>query len=1157
LVNLIQKEKKIVLLGDAGTGKTFELKQVAQYYSDDDKPLYPIYSSLNLYVNENLEKYLPAEWKEYTENPQVDENHLLIILDGFDEIEAKHKHTARRKILNFCEKHPDVHFLISCRSNFYKTETKKSTGTLNNFLSYSLLGLTKSQIMDYLINNLKSKKADEFIKNVYSQKLYYLLEIPFYLINLASYYTKNRTLPKSKSEIFDFLLDIRIKFDEQKYNELELDQEKTLILNTLEKLALGMELLCKNQITVDMYHQIIPDKDLRNLIKHSTCWKNLKFEHNNFQEFLAAKSLSKLEFSKIKEIITFSPEHKQIIPSWTNTISFLFSILDKDNTLLIELKNWIVETKHNILLCAEPDKIEEKTRLDIFKTIFNSYKEKGLRINIQEFTNWDFVKFGESEDTIDFLIDEISPKNPLISREEAISLIGYFHNLYNKKDKIKEKLQSIIFSKDESNYIKSLSILTLSSLRITNEEEIEKIVQKCKNSEDDNIKYAMYRLINKYELNDKYIEIFLEGIKFSSKSFYKEDKPITSGEILQLEEGLASSKRVKSLEKVVKYFKENPDDIDKGYIGRGFEKIILNSINVYSSKNNSIFELWFDFTTCLIERYYLQDNYKTIIKFFEKTNTLFKAFLKVYEMKNDMREKMTLLSIFTDDEAVDFIIDEYEKRNLSNDFIFSFQNYLRSYNAEFYQSLNDLLINKFGDTFKSKPQPDYEKQRKERLERDITLLFDEKSFIGEIKLIFKKIEKRTINRKDLFKFDTDNWNNRCYSKIVYDTLTDFAKNDDISIESTIKKLNDFDWDWFTVSNIHKEMINKKYIPKVEQKKWIENWCNLNVKKVNFKTANIKKNNRYSRSWLSVFLVYFMKELNFSYNQDVMLDILSFVTSPESIAFIEKYVSPNKVSERILLNLKEGIEIEEVLVNHINYCINNKLDEVMNYVYDYLLLYEKDDYRIKELRNASLKAILSLAYDYKNLKETLVKIEDDYKWIIVDKLIENDIEIKSFENYLLKLIRDDNEEDAFEASEYLILLENIDGLKYYVEYVKKNKKFRYRYWKESPFNKLTKTELIPLLIELLEIDFKEKVSQDKYDSLYKYVTNALKSIALLSEKNYSKTKKSIQNFIKKNKDINNVNNLYYFLENLETQFYVNKSDSIEIKEVVSRLKELNL
>lgn len=301
----------------------------------------------------------------------------------------------------------------------------------------------------------------------------------------------------------------------------------------------------------------------------------------------------------------------------------------------------------------------------------------------------------------------------------------------------------------------------------------------------------------------------------------------------------------------------------------------------------------------------------------------------------------------------------------------------------------------------------------------------------------------------------------------------------------------------------------------------------------------------------------MKELDFSYKESVMLDILSFVTSHQSIDFIEKHVSINKVSERILLNLQESIEIEEVLVNHINYCINNKLYKVLNYVYDYLLLYEKDNFRIKELRNVSLEAILNFDYDYKNFKETLLKIEDDYKWIIVDRLIEKKIEIKFIENYLLTKLKDKNEDDSFEASEYLILLENSDGLKYYVEYVRKNKKFRYRYWKESPFNKLTKVELIPLLIELLEIDFKDKIVQDKYDSLYKYVTNALKSIAFFSEKNYSRVKESILLFIEKNKNIKDINKLYYFIEDLETQFYVNKSDSFEIKEVVTKLKELNL
>ncbi len=893
LISLIQKETKIVLLGDAGTGKTLELKRVAQYFSDDDKPLYPIYKSLNLYVDEILENYLPAEWREYTVDSRIDENHLLIILDGFDEIEAKCKLTAQRRILQFCEEHPKVHILISCRSNFYNKETKEESGTLNNFNSYSLLGLTENQIKEYITDNIKPKKSEEFRNNILSKKLYYLLEIPFYLINLVSYYTENGRLPFNKAEVFTFLIDKRIKLDEQKYSTaIELNTEKTRVFRTLEKLALGMELLCKNQISDGEYHKIIPDTDLRNLIKHSTCWKNLKFEHNNFQEFLAANALSKLEFSEIREIITFSPEHKQIIPSWTNTLSYLFSILDKDNKLLIELQNWIIGTQPNILLCAEPDKIEKSIRFEIFKNIFNSYKEKGLWINIQKFTNRDFVKFGESEDTIDFLLNEISPANPLISRKEAVYLIGYFSNPYNKKSIIKEKLQSIIFSKYESNYIKYLSILTLSSLNITNEEEIEKIVQKFKNSEDDNIRYAIYRLINKNELTDKYIEVFLEGIKFTRKSFYREDKPINTGEILQLGEGLASSKRYKSLEKIIKYFKDNPDEIDNAYIEKSFDIIIFNTIEIYKSTNsNSIFNIILDLTTSFKERYYYDGFYKKIITFFEKTDTLYNAFIKVYKMTIDLRKKMILLSNLSNNETLEFIIKEYENKNITNDFIISYQNYLRSNNYKYYESFNNLLVKKFGDKFKLQPQTDYKKQREERIKKDIRLLFDKKAFIDEIKLIFEKIGKFNPNEKDLFKFDTDNWENRYYSKIIYDTLLSFANKKTISVESVIKTFNDSNyWDMFKIGNINKLMNKKEYIPRNEQKKWIENWCISNVKKVNFKTENKKTDKGYSRSLLSVFLVYFMKEMDFSYKESVMLDILSFVTSLESIDFIEKILS---------------------------------------------------------------------------------------------------------------------------------------------------------------------------------------------------------------------------------------------------------------------------
>ena len=50
LVDVILRQKRIVLLSDAGVGKTIELQQAAWYFSTGENQLYPLLVSLNKYV---------------------------------------------------------------------------------------------------------------------------------------------------------------------------------------------------------------------------------------------------------------------------------------------------------------------------------------------------------------------------------------------------------------------------------------------------------------------------------------------------------------------------------------------------------------------------------------------------------------------------------------------------------------------------------------------------------------------------------------------------------------------------------------------------------------------------------------------------------------------------------------------------------------------------------------------------------------------------------------------------------------------------------------------------------------------------------------------------------------------------------------------------
>ena len=144
ILSVVKERNRVVLISDAGVGKTIELQRIAWHYSKDDSPFYPLLLPLNKYVNQNISELLPPNWIS------IPDSQLLIILDGLDEIESKNKNDAIRQIELFSEQHPNSHIIVSCRTNFYKSESKHSSSTLNGFSSYVLLDLDVTEIEKYI-----------------------------------------------------------------------------------------------------------------------------------------------------------------------------------------------------------------------------------------------------------------------------------------------------------------------------------------------------------------------------------------------------------------------------------------------------------------------------------------------------------------------------------------------------------------------------------------------------------------------------------------------------------------------------------------------------------------------------------------------------------------------------------------------------------------------------------------------------------------------------------------------------------------------------------------------------------------------------------------------------------------------------------------------
>jgi len=511
ILEILRESNRIALLGGAGFGKTTELRRVARCFSGEDTSLHPYFVPLNRYVNQDISELLDQSWTD------IPEKNLLIILDGLDEIESKNRNDAIRRIEWFSDQHPDAKIIVSCRRNFYEVKTEHTTGTLSGFSSLLLLDLNDEEIKRYSETMLDGG-AKAFLDAIHQNRIQDLLRIPFYLVRLIELFRNTGSLPKSKAKTFEHLLNARILLDKEHFRTvLELRERQNIIIETLERLALGMNLLGRNHITNMEYQKIIPESSRRDLIKYCTVWwrseedmETWQFEHSNFQEYLAARLLARKPLSILKDLISFKPDHKKVIPFWTNTVSFLLSLSDDR-----ELLRWIFDSEPELLIVMEPDRIEKRRRIEIFKGIFNKYKAKQVWIPRDKFGYSYLARFAQSEEIIEFLCREIEAATHYTTICNAIGLLSHLDIRSSKKRQIvSDLLTNCALDREMGEMVQNRALLAIAELQMNSKEVVDKIVPILRSSSSDWVRYGLYYLLHKSEQLDENIDVFLEGIEY-------------------------------------------------------------------------------------------------------------------------------------------------------------------------------------------------------------------------------------------------------------------------------------------------------------------------------------------------------------------------------------------------------------------------------------------------------------------------------------------------------------------------------------------------------------------------------------------------------------------------------------------------------------------
>ena len=1134
----IAKNKHISLLSDGGMGKTTELKQIAYHYSQSSDTYYPIFVSLNKYTTKNISEYFPSYWEF------IPKNELLVILDGFDEIQSKKRLDAIREIEQFAYDYPDIHIIVSCRNNLYSIGTENISASLSGFNSYILVELEHDEIEGYVKNKVSSKS--EFFASIYRHNLYDLLKNPFYLIHLAEHFNKNHVLPTSKAEIFRALLNSRIQFDVAHYRTTrELDEDKDKIIDTLEIIALSMECLSRNYITDDEFKQLLPETSSRELIKYCTTWKKQEkddvtwqFEHNNFQEYLAAKKLSTLPLEIIKKYITFEPDYHKIIPSWINTISFLINLYGNQDLL-----KWILMIDPKLCIKFEFDKIDMSKRIQIFKEIFGEYEAKRILIGGVWFEPHELAKFGQSDEVIDFLLIEAESSVHYTTIVNSIELLCDLEIPFTKRDKIKEFLVKYALDDNCPELVQNHALRCLSIHKFDSKETINQIIPILKLSENERIRSGLYYFLSNSDSLDEYIDVFLYGVNLAL------DRDVFSdSEFMYLLKGLNNTKSPESIKKILTFFTNDIEYLDKLYIQNdiGF---LSNSADAYL-EDSSILDLYLELLKVLLLEYHV-DSAKKLLYFFEKTSTRQHAFQKVYSNRNKETNPFTILAYLADLSCLELIIEEHKEDKITENEMWNFKHSLKFANEEVSILFNDLINENFGNQFIS-PQDENNGNEKRSVPKYIDLLFDKKLFTKEIERLFEIDSRQEFTCKELILLKIEH-PNQYFSELVIQTLLKIAGDATVTLEKSLKYINNLNWDSFCTNNIYNKLERGEEINlSEEQKKIISDWCISNLANIGFKKSITKTDQQISANPTAIILWYFFRQLNIQYPKSTLLDMISFDWFEKGdlvgIEYLEMKLDFQDMQKRVLENLNEGIELNFILSNHIKYCRKHKIKHILNYSLDIIV----DKNRDYDTRKLALDTTFEMLHTFSDLEELLPKIQDEFKWTVLREL--KDRNANSCESYLLHNIDNGNEEDQLKAARYLMELQNLKGIEFFVNYMSEHNKYPY-YINESPLRKLYSSEFIPYLLELLKISYQEDLVQDHFHSLHRDVLEAFSNVALRSEDDFIEVKRYIEKFIDEHSaEIKDVNFLYSNLENLEFKYYMSKNENINLDIVIEKLKE---
>lgn len=1069
-IDALNKTNRIFLLGNSGDGKSIELKKLA--HDLYETPYFPFIYYLKNYTGDNINNIIPKEYKG------LKPDRLVLIFDGYDEIQETYRHTFEGKLNDYLDQNNCSKVIVSTRRNFCKASESGQSRTLINFKEYEFERITDSNIKDYLSE--LGIDPDEFIKAAELSKVSAMLYTPFYLDGLAKIFLAEKKLPQ-KSLIMEEMINYCFENDDEKYSNFDIGESKYEQFQYLENVAFAMQLMRETQITEEEYQQIM-SKAQRNLIKPSGLFSRSdntwQFTHNNFREYLAAKRLKNMPFQQVQE---YCCVEKKIKPSWDNVFGYLIC-LSEDS----QLQEWVKDNACETLIKYNPDSLDPSQRFEVFKQVFEEYEKNYSDLYDCSCSESELAYFAYSTKGINYLIGIINNPANRVSLHNALRIMQHFPDTRGNRTEIRNCL--LEFCRDHrhnhSSDVRS-AIHVLCQSDLCDPAVTKQLMELFYTSEDDFIRTGMYEYLVYANEQDNYVQFYLDGIHFITYSFRSEGKRILN-EAIELVRGLKAMSSSESISLVLEWFCKS-ESVYFHYNDEVFCTLSSKAAKLYQDGNHELFDVMYDCWLWAV-KYGKHKEGSAVSNFFIATNSYQEAVLRLI---NTTTTNVHIGMLLYEYPIITDVFEElYIENRLPNGMDFA-EFVKRNFGSSLYNRFSEIIYKTEGKMLpEPPPQKDYDRERKNASLEYLLCLFERSKYEALIDGLLLEVRNDNITVAEL--------EERVEAHEYYLPISrvEFAARRLLFPHHHIK---DFfaivNWQEFSIDEIYKLTTNESLLLNDDQKKIVIEMVKNECEKRVLDDAFSEDGGFYTHVCNVVrFLVLYeialpVKELprltaipwyGFSDNNDTA-----------KYEYLERNYSQNALINQVISDVKNRSVDSETMKTHIDYlsrcgcdsivddalniCVREESSDLFRNALDYLYgLYGGDYIEDEILPRCGKDTALYVAQKFRNINHEQLKAAMERLYCV-----EPDKELQA----------------------YLITFNSKIALEDYVKYVSETNSVPKNDGNliggtTEAVSSVSDPQLIPLLIKLTKIvfntDFQDSEFYSLRNSLYKAFVNCVKS-----------------------------------------------------------------